>query len=374
MRMHENLTVTFELAGVTVEVPNKSGVKQGEPQAPKLFNFVMQACLESLGESWQAGSLKFHTNTKISGARGGKVLGNNWRKSGEFSFEIWCSLYANDAELPQNKRNKLLIAANDVDDHLQLFGLLMHVGRGGMRAKTEALFLPARGRNTDGDTSDLILNSGGTVSFCSQFTYLGSIVHEDLSDKHDVANRIKKATAAFGALRKPIFGTKYVPLKIKRQLYVGGVLSVLLFGCESWCVTMEMLTLLRNWHNARICEMCRVTMRHVELHRISSVELQQRIGIWDLDYYLARRTLLWVGHVTRMPKSRLPRRLLTAWVGVARPAFGQEMTFGRSLERWLERFDLPLIFTEWAQLAQSKVDWAKRIGLPRPSTPSPLLM
>ena len=33
MRMHENLTVTFELAGVTVEVPNKSGVKQGEPQA-----------------------------------------------------------------------------------------------------------------------------------------------------------------------------------------------------------------------------------------------------------------------------------------------------------------------------------------------------
>ena len=85
-----------------------------------------------------------------------------------------------------------------------------------------------------------------------------------------------------------------MPLKINRQLYVGGVLSVLLFGCESWCVTMEMLTSLRNWHNARIREMCRVTMRHVELHRITSVELQQRIGIWDLDYYLARRTLLWL--------------------------------------------------------------------------------
>ena len=124
------------------------------------------------------------------------MSGNNWRKTGEFSFEIWCSLYADDAGLPQNKRNELLIAANDVDDHLQLFGLFMHVGRGGMRAKTEALFLRARGSNTDGDTSDLILNSGGTVSFCSQFTYLGSIVHEDLSDKHDVANRIKKATAA----------------------------------------------------------------------------------------------------------------------------------------------------------------------------------
>ena len=118
----------------------------------------------------------------------------------------------------------------------------------------------------------------------------------------------------------------------------------------------------------------RAHSRDVQVTASRQSNCSKRIGIWDLDYYLARRTLLWVGHVTRMPKSRLPRRLLTAWVGVARPAFGQEMTFGRSLERWLERFDLPLIFTEWAQLAQSKVDWAKRMSLPRPSTPSPSLM
>ena len=184
------------------------------------------------------------------------------------------------------------------------------------------------------------------MSFSQSFTYLGSVIHSDLSDKHDVENRIKKATAAFGALRKTIFGTKYVPSKVKRQLYVGGVLSVLLFGCESWCLTMEMIVLLRNWHNARIREMCRVTMLQVENYHITSVELQQRIGIWDVDYYLARRTLLWVGHVARMPKSRLPRRLLTSWVGAARPAFGQEMTYGRSLERLLKRFGLPLTYTD----------------------------
>ena len=112
--------------------------------------------------------------------------------------------------------------------------------------------------------------------------------------------------------------------------------------------------------------MCRVTLQ-VENYRISSVELQQRIGIWNLDYYLARRTLLWVGHVARMPKSRLPRRLLTSWVGVARPAFGQEMTYGRSLKRWLS--DLAFLtptYTDWAQLAQNKAEWTKRISLPRP--------
>jgi hypothetical protein len=30
------------------------------------------------------------------------------------------------------------------------------------------------------------------------------------------------------------------------------------------------------------------------------------------------------------------------------------MTYGRSLERHLKRFDLPLTFTEWASLAQDR--------------------
>ena len=89
--------------------------------------------------------------------------------------------------------------------------------------------------------------------------------------------------------------------------------------------------------------MCRVTMHQVELYSITSVELQKRIGVWDLDYYVRRRTLQWVGHVARM---RLPRRLLTAWVCKPRPEFGQEMSYGQSLDRWLKLFGLPLHYTE----------------------------
>ncbi len=77
---------------------------------------------------------------------------------------------------------------------------------------------------------------------------------------------------------------------------------------------------------------------------------------WDLDYYLAHFTLLWLGQVVRMPKSRLPRRLLTSWVGVARQALGQEMACGRSLEQWLKRFGIRLTFSDWAQLAQNKTE------------------
>ena len=99
-----------------------------------------------------------------------------------------------------------------------------------------------------------------------------------------------------------------------------------------------MLTPLRTWCNKRIREMCRVTLHQEDLYGITSVELQKRIGIWDLDYYVGRRTLQWVGHVASIYKSRLPRRLLTAWVRESRSEFGQEMSYGRSLERWLKLF------------------------------------
>ena len=79
------------------------------------------------------------------------------------------------------------------------------------------------------------------------------MIHCSLSDSHDVANRIRKASATFGALWETIFGTKYVPLQAKAALYSSGVLSVLLYGCESWCLTQKgMLTPLRNWHKSAL--------------------------------------------------------------------------------------------------------------------------
>ena len=328
----------------------------------------MQACLDTLDNTLLVGTFEFRTNTRTAGGCGRKVFGTDWTNKGEFSFEIWCSLYADDAGVMCSSRADLVAGAEAIDAHLKLFGLLMHVGRGGKRSKTEAvLFHKRHSRQEDGDTSDITLACGGTIRYTPQFTYLGSMIHCSLSDSHDVANRIRKASAAFGALRETIFGTKYVPLQAKAALYSSGVLSVLLYGCESWCLTQKgMLTPLRNWHNKRIREMCRVTMHQVELYGITSVELQKRIGIWDLDYYVGRRTLQWVGHVARMDKSRLPRRLLTAWVREPRPEFGQEMSYGRSLERWLKLFGLPLRYTEWATLAQDRAEWARLITRKRP--------
>ena len=167
-----------------------------------LFLFVMQACLETLEKTMPEDSkLQFQTDTR-TGERGGKVSGTDWPNQGEFTFSFWASLYADDAATPLASRAALLPATNAIYDHLRKFGLLMHVGSDGKRSKTEAMYCPARNEDYgDGDTSDLVLDCGGTVSFTEKFVYLGSLLHRDLTDKHGVDARIKKAPQAFGALR-----------------------------------------------------------------------------------------------------------------------------------------------------------------------------
>ncbi len=46
----------------------------------------------------------------------------------------------------------------------------------------------------------------------------------------------------------------HIPERLKGnqgKVYAGGVLAVLLYGCESCCLTAESVRRLANWHNKR---------------------------------------------------------------------------------------------------------------------------
>jgi hypothetical protein len=96
--------------------------------------------------------------------------------------------------------------------------------------------------------------------------------------------RIKKASKVFGALVDSFVSSSLVPERWKGQVYAGGVLAVRLCGCESWCLTAASLNKICLCHNKRIREMCRVTMCQTMVHLITSKSLQQRTGVFDLQY------------------------------------------------------------------------------------------
>ena len=80
------------------------------------------------------------------------------------------------------------------------------------------------------------------------------------------------------------------------------------------------------------------------------------MGFFSLEHELGSRTLLWADHAARMRMDRLTKHLMLPWVRKARPALGQEMNYGLSLERHFGHFVLPLAYGEWAHLAQSRME------------------
>ena len=94
-------------------------------------------------------------------------------------------------------------------------------------------------------------------------------------------------------------------------------------------------------------------------NRLSTLSLAQKLELDSIDNYVYRRQLRWVGHVYRMPFERLPRRMLTSWVAAKRPAGGQLMTFGRSVGKALDNFNIDR--ASWHELAIDRDAWRAAI-------------
>ena len=68
--------------------------------------------------------------------------------------------------------------------------------------------------------------------------------------------------------------------------------------------------------------------------------------------------LVWVGHVSRMGWERIPRKLLSSWVGATRAQCGVEMPYGRALQKAFRRAGLD---ENWHVRAQDRAGWAEMI-------------
>jgi hypothetical protein len=233
--------------------------------------------------------------------------------------------------------------APEVNAHFAKWGMEVHEKKpGNTKVKTLVLFCAAPPSEyedpatfDDADLTDIVLPSGNVIPIEDQAKYLGSMMGRDCTDTLDVEARVTAAGKAFGALSKCIFKSPDISLPAKREAYVALVLSILLYGCECWCLTEELWAKLRAFHHSCARRMCRISMWHTWKCRISSASVLQVLGLRSVRTYTVRRQLQWAGHMARMPHHRLPRKLLTAWCYQARPLGRPELTYGEGLNKAL---------------------------------------
>ena len=77
---------------------------------------------------------------------------------------------------------------------------------------------------------------GHEIEMVTEFTYLGSCLCNDGEVTREVLCRNAKPSKAFGSLCDAIFMNRTFSVSTKRNVYKDVVLSVLVYGAETWAI------------------------------------------------------------------------------------------------------------------------------------------
>nr|VZI29402.1 unnamed protein product [Spirometra erinaceieuropaei] len=121
----------------------------------------------------------------------------------------------------------------------------------------------------------------------------------------EVANRISKASQAFGRLHSTVWNRHGLQLSTKLKMYKAVILPTLLYGAETWTVYAKQACCLNHFHLSCLRRILRLSWRD----RIPDTDVLKRTGILSIYAILRQMQLRWSGHLVRMDDERLPKRL-----------------------------------------------------------------
>jgi hypothetical protein len=153
----------------------------------------------------------------------------------------------------------------------QLFGLVIST------AKTEVMVVSPRGLMMKQPTIRML--DGAVLKVVPSFKYLGGILTDDNTLDREITSRIAQANLCFGRLDKRVWRQRFVSVRTKMLFYTASVLSVLLYGCETWATLRKHLVKLEAFHMS-----CLRRILHIKwMDKVSNVEILARTGLMRME-------------------------------------------------------------------------------------------
>nr|VZI46087.1 unnamed protein product [Spirometra erinaceieuropaei] len=206
------------------------------------------------------------------------------------------------------------------------------------------------------NASPQISVNGTQLQVMESFPYLGCTLSRNTKIDDEVANRISKASQAFGRLQSTVWNRHGLQLSTKLKIYKAVILPTLLYGAETWTVYTKQARRLNHFHLSCLRRILRLNWQD----RIPDTEVLERTGMLSIYAMLSQMQLRWSGHLVRMDDERLPKRLFYGDVATgSRRQRGQIRRYGDIL-----KFSLTFLQinpTSWEELALDRPTWRRTV-------------
>ena len=203
-------------------------------------------------------------------------------------------LFADDIAVLASSEQELQGLVLEWDKALRSHGMTMNVG------KSKVMWLQR------GNVEKLQLTTPtGTLEQVEAFTYLGSVITQNLDSDSAVAARIVKAYEVRRKL-SGLFSDPKMPMKLKSTAYKVAVRASMTYGLDT-CVLLK-----KSIRVLSVAEMrfLRIRRNVRLLDKKSNKEIRKALEIVEIERLLKSKVLRTYGHIVRMDAGRLAKIML----------------------------------------------------------------
>ncbi len=305
--LYENATMSVRLQDQNSKpIQLQRGVRQGDVISPKLFTTALEDVFKLL--DWSGFGININ---------------------GEYITHL---RFADDIVVMAETVEDLNTMLDGLSRASQQVGLKMNMDKTKIMSNARVVPTPLK----VGDT---------TLEVVDNYVYLGQTVQLGRSNfEKEVNHRIQLGWAAFGKLRNIL--TSEIPQCLKTKVFEQCVLPVLIYGSETWTLTMGLIRRLKVTQRAMERAMLGVSLRD----RIRNEEIRRRTKVTDIARRIAKTKWQWAGHIARRDDGRWGRKVLE-W----RPRAGRR-SVGRPPTRWTDDL-VKVAGRAWMRAAQDRALW-----------------
>nr|VZI25899.1 unnamed protein product [Spirometra erinaceieuropaei] len=321
-----------------------NGVKQGCVLAPTLIRLMFSAMLMDAYRAECPGiRIAYRTDDHLLYHR---RMNFQSRVSTATVHEL---LFADDCALNTTSEAEMQRSMDLFSAACENFGLIINT------QKTGVMHQPPPNSATAPNAPQVSV-SGTQRQVVENCPYLGSTLSRNIKINDEVANRISKASQAFGRLRSTVWNRHGLQLSTKLKMYKAVILPTLLYGAETWMVYTRQARRLNHFHLSCLRRILRLNWQD----RIPDTEVLERTGILSIYAILRQMQLRWSSHLVRMDDERLPKRLFYGDVATgSRRQGGQIRRYKDTLKSSLKR--LQINPTNWEELARDRPTWRRTV-------------